>query len=415
VIPDTNVLLAPYRASTETLEAIRRTYQTLRSENRVLVPAQVAREFARNRLDLLAQAHKYVRDAKGVAINGKFDPPPILFVTSEYKEARQQLDTAAAALKAYRNSLDKLSAVIAGWHSTDPVLEVYAKIFDREVVRELSVDANTLEEIRKTRYEARVPPGFRDKAKDDGGVGDLAIWLTILEAAAQAKRDAIFVSEETKVDWFHRSPDEKVFPRYELVEEFSLNVPGKSFGIMTLAELLKAYGASEEVVEEVRETAAASEAPFWRARSDLQKGSLERITSAQIAVRLGNAGARLRLSEADDAPDLFVTVGEELLGVSTVVTTVRGPRVIRSVAKHIQHARAAAEKYDLNEHVVVLASEDITTIEVLGHWLAEDNYQGPRVAVVLAFIDGPLLRIVKNQAEHPFFRQALSDPAWMAG
>jgi predicted nucleic acid-binding protein len=218
VIPDTNVLLAPYRASTETLEAIRRTYQMLRSENRVLVPAQVAREFARNRLDLLAQAHKYVRDAKSVAINGKFDPPPILFVTSEYKDARQQLDSASAALKAYRGALDKLSAVIAGWHSTDPVLEVYAKIFDRDVVRELSIDEATLEEVRKTRYEARIPPGFRDKGKDDGGIGDLAIWLTILEAAAQNKRDAIFVTEETKVDWFHRSPDEKVFPRYELVE-----------------------------------------------------------------------------------------------------------------------------------------------------------------------------------------------------
>jgi hypothetical protein len=184
---------------------------------------------------------------------------------------------------------------------------------------------------------------------------------------------------------------------------------------MTLAELLKAHGASEEVVEEVRESAGAPESPFWRAQAEIETISLERITAAQVAVRLGDAGARLRLGDAADGPDLFVTIGDESLGASTVIPTVRGPRVIRSVAKYIQHARVAAETYDLKEHVLLVASDEIATIEILAHWLAEDNYQGPRVAVVLAFIDGPVLRIVKNQAEHPLFRRAFSDPGWTAG
>lgn len=266
IFPDTNVLLAPYRGSTETLEAIRKVYATLRTAERIIVPAQVAREFARNRLDLLAEAHKYVRDARSVSVNGKFEAPPILQGLPDYVEARRQLDAATEAIKTYRSALDRLADLMAGWQTRDPVLETYEKLFDTKSVRELSLGAQTVEEIRAARYAAKIPPGFRDKNKDDGGIGDLVIWLTILEAAAAADKDAIFVTEEAKVDWFHRSADQKLFPRYELMEEFRANVPGRAFSIMTLAELLKVHGASERVVAEVRKAADVSESPFWRAQ-----------------------------------------------------------------------------------------------------------------------------------------------------
>ncbi|MGZ5440761.1 MAG: PIN domain-containing protein [Thermoanaerobaculia bacterium] len=273
VFPDTNVLLAPYRGSTETLEAIRKVYARLRTEERIVVPAQVAREFARNRLDLLAEAHKYVRDAKSVSVNGQFDPPPILQELPEYVEARRQLDAATEAIKMYRSALDRLADLMAGWQSKDPVLETYEKLFDAKSVREVSLGAQTLEEIRTARYAVKIPPGFRDKTKDDGGIGDLVIWLTILEAAAAADKDAIFVTEEAKIDWFHRSADQRLFPRYELVEEFKASVPGRSFSIMTLAELLKVHGASERVVAEVQKAADVAESPFRSAqKSDEQMG-----------------------------------------------------------------------------------------------------------------------------------------------
>jgi predicted nucleic acid-binding protein len=280
VFPDTNVLLAPYRGSTETLEAIRKVYATLRAAERIIVPAQVAREFARNRLDLLAEVHKYVRDAKSVSVNGKFEAPPILQELPDYVEARRQLDSATEAIKAYRSALDRVADLMAGWQAKDPVLETYEKLFDAQSVRELSVGTQTLEEIRAARYAAKIPPGFRDKNKDDGGIGDLVIWLTILEAAKAADRDAIFVTEEAKVDWFHRSTDQKLFPRYELMEEFRVNVPGRAFSIMTLAELLKVHGASDRVLAEVRKAADVSESPFRRAQTaDEHLGLLNVVAS----------------------------------------------------------------------------------------------------------------------------------------
>ena len=40
------------------------------------------------------------------------------------------------------------------------------------------------------------PPGYKDGAKDGGGVGDFLIWKTIATLGEQKKEHLIFVSEE---------------------------------------------------------------------------------------------------------------------------------------------------------------------------------------------------------------------------
>lgn len=410
VIPDTNVLLAPYRGSTETLEAIKKVYTTLRANDRIIVPAQVAREFARNRLDLLADTHKYVRDAKSASVNGKFEAPAILHELPDYAEARRQLDSATEALRTYRSALDRLADIIAGWQTKDPVLEAYERIFDAKTVREVSVGAQTLEEIRTARYGAKIPPGFRDNKKDDGGIGDLVIWLTILEAAAAAKRDAIFITEEAKVDWFHRSTDQKLFPRYELLEEFRSNVPGKAFSIMTLAELLKAHGASERIVAEVRKAADVSEAPFWQAQGQQTISfALERFVTNDVLTRLRAVGADPVRGSGRNHPDVFGTdKSGGLLGVTIALVTGRGTGVYRLTGRYLANARAVSEANGLKEHLMLFVSPIAETVATLDHWFAEDNYQGEGLAAAVAFIDGTTMTVVKNQATHSMLKQAFA-------
>jgi hypothetical protein len=64
----------------------------------------------------------------------------------------------------------------------------------------------------------------------------------------------VFVSGEEKVDWWHRSEGQTLYPRYELVDEFRRNSDGHSFYIVNFSRLLDIYGASEEVVQEVRQS-----------------------------------------------------------------------------------------------------------------------------------------------------------------
>jgi hypothetical protein len=261
VFLDTNVLLAPYQATSQALSAIEDTYRKLRSQERLVVPAQVAREFAHNRPKLVAELHKRICDARSIAISGRLDDIPILMGTTEYLAARKHLATIEAGLKACRVEIDKLVERIGSWRNADPVLSVYSKLFDGTVVCESSVSDDDLEKARQSRYAARIPPGYRDKGKEDGGVGDLAIWLTILDVCAARGRDALFVSEDSKDDWFHRSGDQRLFPRYELAEEFSARTSGKAFGILSLSALLKSHGVSESVVREVKEQEQTSIVP----------------------------------------------------------------------------------------------------------------------------------------------------------
>lgn len=66
------------------------------------------------------------------------------------------------------------------------------------------------------------------------------------------KKDVVFVSMEKKTDWFHRSGNQVLYPRFELVNEFSLYSESKSFHIINLSEMLKLFKADETIIKEIR-------------------------------------------------------------------------------------------------------------------------------------------------------------------
>ena len=60
VVLDTNVLLIPYTISPKNLEEIGKSYRTVATRGDLVVPAHVAREFARNRAKKLAELHQQI-------------------------------------------------------------------------------------------------------------------------------------------------------------------------------------------------------------------------------------------------------------------------------------------------------------------------------------------------------------------
>jgi hypothetical protein len=63
----------------------------------------------------------------------------------------------------------------------------------------------------------------------------------------------IFVSSDEKADWRYKSEGQTLYPRYELADEYRRNSEGQSFHIIQFSNFLDLYGASEEVVEEIRQ------------------------------------------------------------------------------------------------------------------------------------------------------------------
>ncbi|MFG0678797.1 PIN domain-containing protein [Delftia sp. WSY_7] len=251
IVLDTNVLLAPYRTSTEALEAIIGAYKELKEQARLYIPAQVAREFAKNRSTVLTNLHKQIGEAKTISINGKWEVLSILSSTAKSKEASEIFNEARAALKKFRQKIEELEAEISSWQNDDPVLSAYRPLFVDDIIIDCDIEIPEMQSIRKSRFEANIPPGNKDAAKDDGGVGDVLIWATILKIGKKHRQDLIFVTEENKSDWFHKAGEHKLFPRYELVEEYFRASEGHNFGIQSLSSMLKMMGADKLLVQEM--------------------------------------------------------------------------------------------------------------------------------------------------------------------
>jgi uncharacterized protein YutE (UPF0331/DUF86 family) len=250
IVLDTNALLVPYSIGKESLEQIRKTYKSLVSESRLIIPGQVAREFANNRANKLSELYQQFNRKANVPKlqKGKY---PLLESLEEYQETVQLEEQIDQLLRQYKEATQKVLTHIRNWTWDDPVSMLYAELFQK-VVFDLKIDKEKVATELARRHLHHIPPGYKDAAKEDSGVGDLLIWLTILEIGQIHKRSVFFVSGDEKADWWHRSEGQALYPRYELVDEFRRCSDGQSFHIISFSQFLEIYGASERIVQEVR-------------------------------------------------------------------------------------------------------------------------------------------------------------------
>ena len=252
IVLDTNALLVPYGTGKESLDQIRQTYATLVAEKRLVVPGQVAREFAANRAKELRELYQQLSRKRSVPPlqKGKY---PLLESLDEYQQTVSLEKEIDQLLRKYRETIGKVLDHIRGWNWDDPVSLMYGELFVEDVILDPAIDEAEVRSELARRQLHKIPPGYKDSTKDDDGVGDLLIWFTILKIGEAHKKSAIFVSGEEKADWWYRSENQPLYPRYELVDEFRRHSEGQSFHIIELSRLLDLYGASESVVAEVRQ------------------------------------------------------------------------------------------------------------------------------------------------------------------
>lgn len=252
IVLDTNALLVPYTVGKEGLDKIRDTYAAIRKQERLYVPGQVAREFAKNRSKKLAELSQQFNQKMSDASLPKKGTYPLLESFGEYQGLVELENQVGDMLKKYRENLKTILDLIKNWTWNDPVSTMYSELFAGDVVFDLDIQSEdeVLKDLRHRKTHS-LPPGYKDASKDDEGIGDLLIWLTILEIAKSKKTHLIFVSGDEKTDWWHRSNGQPLYPRYELVSEFQQHSDGSSFHIISFAKFLELFGASRDIVKEV--------------------------------------------------------------------------------------------------------------------------------------------------------------------
>lgn len=248
LIVDTNVLLDLYRLGTESRKDLKKSIEFF--GNRIWLPYQTGLEFHRNR-------EKVIKDLGG----SKYDE----FRKTLYDKVVPELNEAFKDFRRHpcidykfidqriNKFKEELDNKIETWKreypydiENDDVLEWVTKKYFGKVG-----DDNTplqLLEIYKEgeiRYRAQVPPGYKDannKEKKEAGdryiFGDLIIWKSVIEKAKKDKVDIIFLTNDTKEDWYERYKGQVKGPRFELFREFHKET-GQDILIMSEASFLK--------------------------------------------------------------------------------------------------------------------------------------------------------------------------------
>jgi PIN like domain len=250
---DANVLLAPFQLNDPLGVTTISIYRHLSSHNRLYVPKRAAQEFAKNRTKVLADAHGKIVEALKAANNST--PSPIVFPflhgTDAYGVFSEAARTLMTARKEYLNTLGQLGERLTDWVWNDPVSSLYRDIFTSSTIIDHGKQEKEIEDDLVRRTTHSIPPGFKDKKKDDGGIGDVMIWHTLKAVAKEKGKHVIFVSNEQKPDWAVVSHDTVVGVRPELCHEF-LSDTGFHMGLINYSTFLKLNGATKEDIRNAK-------------------------------------------------------------------------------------------------------------------------------------------------------------------
>jgi hypothetical protein len=253
VVLDANVLLLPFTTNIKNVQAIKDVYTRLSKSDQLFLPAQSVREYLDNRAVKITDINEALQKKANQCFN-YVGNHPLLESLAEYKEVIVLEESLKKAIKNYQAKIrDTLSAVQA-WGWNDPVSKMYHEVLAARILDDDALDFASIEKDLKRRNDLSIPPGFKDRNKDQNQAGDLVIWHEILNLAKTKDKHLIFVSVDEKTDWWHQSGKTPLYPRFELVDEFREATKGKSFHIVSLSKLLEIFETDSEVVKSVKIT-----------------------------------------------------------------------------------------------------------------------------------------------------------------
>ncbi|WP_242117868.1 PIN domain-containing protein [Sphingomonas lacusdianchii] len=250
---DTNVLLLPYNVKSKGISDLSKVFEKLAAEKRIFIPGRVAREFANNREAKLSEIIKSLRDGSSRINDLSISLPPVLELIDEGKALSDAILKLQEAKRDLKKPLDAAISKLQDWAGTDPVTEMYGRVFTPANIIENNHSHEEIAKMWADRRAKRVPPGYKDSTKEDTGIGDFLIWDTIMQVSRERKMDVIFITGEEKADWFVKISSKPDYPRPELLHEFHVKTGGQKIRIMPLHEVLKELSVPLQLVIDIQE------------------------------------------------------------------------------------------------------------------------------------------------------------------
>ncbi|MEU4690171.1 PIN-like domain-containing protein [Actinoplanes sp. NPDC023714] len=265
--------------------------------DRLFVTHQAAREFYRNRLDVVRE--RISGTADDIADIGSLLTQAGGKVRS-FSRRYQVDDAKRAALCAEIEDLAERARASLGDESgydidladvragVDVVVKAFDGLFDGRVGPALpKPDHQAALAEAERRIAAKIPPGYADAKKgdeDERRAGDYLLWRQLIVEAGKHDRPVLLISNDEKDDWVAKSHGEIVGPRPELVLEFAKET-GSYFYKVTVAGFLAmapdylGHRISGGTVAEAQEFDS-----LWKVRvvwSDQARSAFARLSGAE--------------------------------------------------------------------------------------------------------------------------------------
>lgn len=241
VVFDTNVLLSLYRLPLDARNEIIAVMKEF--GDRLWLPFQVGYEFHEHRL---VEANRPI-DSLHCLMN-RFDK----FTEEIEKEFSrnpyiQNFKYIKDSLQSLRGRVEKKTKewieACPDMFRDDQVLSELTSLYENKIGDSYNeTRLKEIFEIGEQRYANNVPPGYKDKGKEDGNrhrFGDLIIWLQIIEKAKKSDCDIIFVTDDEKEDWWEIYKGNIIGPRHELIIEFRKSTDNHLIGFYTTERFLE--------------------------------------------------------------------------------------------------------------------------------------------------------------------------------
>lgn len=229
IVLDTNVLLRIFRYKDKTAKNFIGMLRSISS--RLWLPKQVAWEFHRRRYVKIEEAKRHYVDI--IKCFQECEKVVVAKINSTSDFCIDPVSNVDVKVKSLIDAITNGIKEIENEYSADSVKEYYDELFfDIADLCEGKIGKGftdkELGEVFKEgseRYKNSIPPGFADlKTKKDNDhqelYGDLIIWKEIIRESKERGLPVLFVTEDTKEDWWEGGRGKTIGPLPALRKEF---------------------------------------------------------------------------------------------------------------------------------------------------------------------------------------------------
>lgn len=217
IVVDTNILLSFYRLSKETREEL---YNGLRDvKERLWIPYQVAKEYFDNKVNVIKDSNTYLKKINEDITNKINSVINVIDTESEKRlKCRSELENEINKVKDKIDKILKKEREKNNFNEGD-VEQLIFELFDNVLGDKIEdKEYNQVKLEGQRRFAENLPPGYKDNEKEENG--DYYIFYSMIKYAQKNKCHIIFITDDTKEDWFLRISGELKGGRYELLNEF---------------------------------------------------------------------------------------------------------------------------------------------------------------------------------------------------